>query len=52
MIVTVATGCQLITAAAHSDDYPPYPSALLTSTSLDIRRSLFGIEQALASLDD
>lgn len=25
IIITIATGCQLITAAAHSDNYPPYP---------------------------
>ncbi len=40
LIVTVRSACQLITAAAHADDYPRFPQALLKSTSLDVRRFL------------
>ena len=40
LIVTLRSACQLVTAAAHSDEYPPFPAVLLKSTSLDIRRFL------------
>ena len=37
LIVTLRGACQLVTAAAHADDYPRFPAALLKSTSLDVR---------------
>jgi hypothetical protein len=49
LLVTVATTCQLITAAAHSDDYPSYPVVLLRSVSLDLRRSINDAETVIGS---
>ena len=40
LLVTLRSACQLATAGAHADDYPQFPSVLLKSTSLDIRRFL------------
>ena len=40
VIVTVQSACQLVTAAAHADDYGQYSAWLLRSLSLDLRRSL------------
>ena len=40
LIVTLRSACQLVTAAAHDDSYPRFPTALLRSTSLDLRRFL------------
>ena len=40
LIVTVRSACQLVTAAAHADDYPKFPDVLLRVTSLDLRRFL------------
>ena len=40
MIVTLRSACQLVTAAAHADQYPMFPDVLLRATSLDLRRSL------------
>lgn len=40
MIVTLRNACQLVTAAAHADQYPMFPDVLLRATSRDLRRSL------------
>ncbi len=40
LIATLRSACQLVTAAAHDDSYPEFPTVLLRSTSLDIRRFL------------
>lgn len=40
VIVTVQSACQLVTAAAHADDYGQYSAWLLRSLSLELRRSL------------
>ena len=40
LLVTVRSACQLVTVAAHADRYPQFPSVLLKSHSLDIRRFL------------
>ena len=37
LIVTLRSACQLTTAVFHSGEYPPFPVALLKSTSLDLR---------------
>ncbi len=42
LIVTVRGACQLVTAAAHADEYPPFGAQLLQSTSLDLRSFLNG----------
>ncbi len=40
LIVTLRIACQLITAAAHADDYPQFPVVLLRSMSENLRRFL------------
>lgn len=40
LIVTLRSACQLVTAAAHADQYPMFPDTLLRATSLDLRRFL------------
>ena len=40
LIVTIRAACQLITAAAHADEYAEYPLPLVRSISRDIRVSL------------
>ena len=40
LIVTLRSACQLVTAAAHADEYPRFPEVLLRATSLDLRRFL------------
>ena len=40
LIVTLRIACQLVTAAAHADDYPRFSAVLLRSTSEDLRRFL------------
>lgn len=40
LVVTIRAACQLITAAAHADEYAEYPQPLLRSISRDIRISL------------
>ncbi len=40
LIVTLRIACQLATAAAHADDYPPFSTVLLRSTSEDLRQFL------------
>ena len=47
LIVTLRTACQLVTAAAHADDYPRFSVVLLESTSMDLRRYL---DRAIATL--
>jgi hypothetical protein len=50
VLVSVANSCQLLTAAAHADDYERYPAALLRSMSMDLRRSLGDASYVLKSL--
>ena len=40
LIVALRGACQLVTAAAHADEYPRFPVPLLRSISLDFRRFL------------
>lgn len=40
LIVTLRSACQMVTAAAHADEYPRFPDVLLRATSLDLRRFL------------
>lgn len=40
LIVTVRGACQLVTAAAHADEYPRFRAQLLQSTSHDLRSFL------------
>lgn len=50
LVATIAAGCQLSTAAAHSDDYPALPVALIRTTSYDIRRALAESEHLIAAV--
>lgn len=47
LLMTVASSCQYVTAAAHSDSYARYPVPLLISFSYDLRRALRDAEGAL-----
>ncbi len=47
LIVTLRNACQMVTAAAHADEYPPYPRALLKTVSLDLRLFLHAATGAL-----
>lgn len=47
MIVTTRAGCQLVTAAAHADEYSRYPVRLLGSLSRELQRSLDGFVEVL-----
>ena len=47
-LVTLRAACQLVTAAAHSDDYSGYPVALLRAASMDIRRALTDVYAELS----
>ena len=49
LIVTLRSACQLVTAAAHADEYPMFPSVLLRATSLDCRQFLDEAIQILHS---
>ena len=40
LIVALRSACQLVTAAAHADEYPRFPVVLLRSTSLDLQQFL------------
>lgn len=40
LLVTVRSACQLLTAAAHAEEYPRFPVILLKSVSQDLRRFL------------
>ena len=48
LIVTLRNACQLVTAAAHADQYPMFPDVLLRTTSLDLRRFL---DEAISILE-
>jgi len=50
LLMTLATACQFITAAAHADAYAHYPVPLLRSLSLDLRRSLRDAEKVIVAL--
>ena len=47
LLVTWYAATQLVTAAAHADEYPAYPLVLLGSVSLDLRLAL---AEAIAAL--
>ena len=47
LLVTLRSACQFVTAAAHADEYPLFPDALLRSVSLDLRQFLDGAIQIL-----
>ncbi len=47
LIVTLKNACQMVTAAAHADEYPVFPHALLRAVSLDLRRFLHAASGAL-----
>lgn len=49
LIVTLRAACQLITAAAHADEYSAYPLPLVRSMSRDIRASLDNAVERLAA---
>lgn len=51
LLVSIASSCQLLTAAAHADAYSRYPVVLLQSISLDLRLTLDDFEQALRSAE-
>lgn len=50
LLMSITTSCQLITAAAHEDDYGHYSVALIRSTSYDLRRSLADSEAVIRAL--
>jgi hypothetical protein len=49
LIVTIRAACQLITAAAHADEYAEYPLPLVRSISRDVRVSLDESVRTLAA---
>lgn len=40
LLIAVRSACQLLTAAAHAEEYPRFPVVLLKSVSQDLRRFL------------
>lgn len=50
LLVTLRSACQLVTAAAHADDYPLFPDVLLRSVSRDLREFLDGAIQVLKAI--
>lgn len=50
VLLTVGTTCQLVTAAAHSDQYAHYPVPLLRALSYDLRRSLADAETVVRTI--
>lgn len=50
LLVTTGAACQVVTSAAHADNYPRYPTSLLSSLSRDLRRSLAEFEALLGAL--
>ena len=52
LIVTVRGACQLVTAAAHADEYPRFGAQLLQSTSRDLRSFLDGAVKKLRDPED
>ena len=51
LIVTTRSACQMVTAAAHADEYPQFPDVLLRATSLDLRQFLDCATRILRSAD-
>ncbi len=51
LIVSIAMASQLVTSAAHSDDYGRYPIELLRSLSFDLRRSLGDADSIIRAAD-
>lgn len=49
LIISIGAACQFLTAIAHSDQYPQYPSLVLRAFSLDIRKFLQDAVVALES---
>jgi hypothetical protein len=49
LIASVGSACQLVTAAAHADQYEAYPETLLRSVSYDLRTWLSDFTFALRS---
>jgi hypothetical protein len=47
ILLTLYSSCQLVTAAAHADDYPRYPLLALQGLSFDLRTALAEIEGSL-----
>lgn len=52
LLISMYGSCQLITAAAHADDYGAYPVALLRTLSYDFRASVESCERILSALSD
>jgi hypothetical protein len=50
LIAAIAAAAQLTTAAAHADDYPALPVALIRTTSYDLRRALDEAEALILDL--
>ena len=48
LLVSLRAACQMLTAAAHADEYPRFPVLLLRSFSLDLRRFL---DRSIAAID-
>jgi hypothetical protein len=48
-LVCLYAASQLVTAAAHADDYPAYPEHLLISMSLEMRRYLHEFDSLVRS---
>jgi len=51
MVVAIYAAAQLVTAAAHADDYPGYPVELIRHVSYDLRRFLSSATAAIISLE-
>ncbi|MDQ1638181.1 MAG: hypothetical protein QOF62_1520 [Pyrinomonadaceae bacterium] len=51
LLMTVYASAQLITAAAHSDEYPRYPIVLLRSVSFNLRNVLDTSLQVIENLE-
>lgn len=49
-LTTLASSCQLITAAAHADVYGRFPVMLLEAFSYDLRGSMLDLEKLLLSM--
>lgn len=50
LLVTAGGACQVVTSAAHADNYARYPTVLLASLSRDLRRSLAAFERVIGEL--
>ena len=51
LIITLRSACQLVTAAAHADEYPRFPVMLLQSTFREISRFLDSSAAELARVE-